>query len=168
MPPGHSALYSSYLGGEVEDVGYGIAVDNNANAYVTGLTYSATNFPVTPGALQSTYGGSGDAFVAKVNTVGSGAASLVFSTYLGGAGLDQGNAIALDSAGNAYVAGLTNSAAFGFHSGRHFSNDLRRPRRCVRNQVDHRRRAHLLHVFGRHSCGLGHGNRRGFHATMCT
>ena len=111
---GTSALYSSYLGGEIEDVGYGIAVDNNANAYLTGLTYSATNFPLTPGALQSTYGGSGDAFVAKVNTVGSGAASLVFSTYLGGAGLDQGNAIALDSAGNVYIAGLTNSAAFGF------------------------------------------------------
>ena len=111
---GTSALYSSYLGGEIEDVGYGIAVDKNANAYVTGLTYSATNFPVTAGALQSTYGGSGDAFVAKVNTVGSGAASLVFATYLGGAGLDQGNAITLDSAGNPYVAGLTNSAAFGF------------------------------------------------------
>ena len=110
---GTSALYSSYLGGEVEDIGYGIAVDNNANAYITGLTYSTT-FPVSSGALQATYGGAGDAFVTKVNTAASGAASLAFSTYLGGPGLDQGNAIALDSTANAYVAGLTNSATLGF------------------------------------------------------
>lgn len=110
---GTSALYSSYLGGEVDDVGYGIAVDNNANAYVTGLTYS-TQFPVTAGALQSTYGGEGDGFVSKVSTTLSGTASLAYSTYLGGAGLDQGNAIAVDSTGNAYVTGLTNSSSFGF------------------------------------------------------
>ncbi len=109
---GSSILYSSYLGGNTEDVGYGIAVDASATAYVTGLTYS-TNFPAV-GALQTTNGGAGDAFVAKVNTAASGAASLAFSTYLGGSGLDQGNAIALDSTGNIYVAGLTNSATFGF------------------------------------------------------
>ena len=110
---GKSNLYTSYLGGEIEDVGYGIAVDSHATAYVAGLTYS-TKYPPTTGALQTTYGGAGDAFVAKVNTAASGAASLVYSTYLGGSGLDQANAIALDSAGNAYVAGLTNSASFGF------------------------------------------------------
>ncbi len=110
---GTSALYSSYLGGEVDDVGYGIAVDNNANAYVTGLTYS-TKFPVTGGALQSTYGSEGDAFVSKVSTTLSGAASLAYSTYLGGVGLDRGNAITVDSTGNAYVTGLTNSSSFGF------------------------------------------------------
>jgi len=110
---GTSALYSSYLGGEVDDVGYGIAVDNSANAYVTGLTYS-TLFPVSGGALQSTYGGQGDGFVSKVSTTLSGAASLAYSTYLGGAGLDQGNAIAVDSSGNAYVTGLTNSSSFSF------------------------------------------------------
>ena len=110
---GTSALYSSYLGGEVTDVGYGIAVDGSANASVTGLTYS-TQFPVTPGALQSTYGGEGDAFVAKVSTTLSGAASLAYSTYLGGTGLDQGNAIAIDAAGDAFVTGLTSSATLGF------------------------------------------------------
>jgi hypothetical protein len=110
---GTSALYSSYLGGEVDDVGYGIAVDNSANAYVTGLTYS-TKFPVTTGALQSTYGGEGDAFVSKVSTTLSGTASLAYSTYLGGAGLDQGNAIAVDSSANVYVTGLTNSSSFSF------------------------------------------------------
>lgn len=109
---GSTILYSSYLGGVIEDIGYGIAVDGNANAYVTGLTYSP-NFP-TVAALQPANAGAGDAFVAKVNTNGRGAGSLIFSTFLGGAGLDQGNGIALDSAGNAYVAGVTNSAAFGF------------------------------------------------------
>jgi hypothetical protein len=107
---GTTALYSSYLGGEIEDVAYGIAVDASANVYVTGLTYSAA-FPTTPGAIQTTFGGAGDAFVSKVNPGGT---ALLYSTYLGGSGLDQGNGIALDGAGNAYVAGVTNSAAFGF------------------------------------------------------
>ena len=106
---GSTILYSSYLGGNTEDAGYGIAVDGSANAYVTGLTYS-TNFRTTAGALQTTFGGAGDAFVSKVNTNGSGASSLVYSTYLGGAGLDQGNGIALDSSGDAYITGVTNSA----------------------------------------------------------
>jgi hypothetical protein len=110
---GSTILYSSYLGGNTEDVGYGIAVDGSANAYVTGLTYSS-NFPATTGALQTAYGLAGDAFVTKVNTDGSGATSLVYSTFLGGSGLDQGNGIALDSSGDVYVTGLTNSAAFGF------------------------------------------------------
>jgi hypothetical protein len=105
---GSTILYSSYLGGNTEDVGYGIAVDGAANAYVTGLTYS-TNFITTTGALQTTYGGAGDAFLSKVNTAGSGATSLVYSTYLGGSGLDQGNGIALDTAGDAYITGVTNS-----------------------------------------------------------
>ena len=110
---GTNVLYSSYLGGDTEDVGYGIGLDAANNAYVAGLTYS-TNFPTTAGALQAAFGGAGDAFVAKVNTNASGAASLVYSTYLGGAGLDQASGIAVDPAGNAYVAGVTNSAAFGF------------------------------------------------------
>jgi hypothetical protein len=107
---GTTALYSSYLGGEIEDVANGITVDSSANVYVTGLTYS-TAFPKTAGALQTTFGGAGDAFVSKVNPGGT---ALLFSTYLGGAGIDQGNGVALDPAGNVYVAGLTNSAAFGF------------------------------------------------------
>ena len=107
---GSEILYSSYLGGSDEDVGYGIAVDGSAKAYVTGVTYSA-NFPVTGGALQSTYAGAGDAFLTKVNTTATGSASLLFSTYLGGTGLDQGNGVAVDGSGNAYVAGLTTSKA---------------------------------------------------------
>jgi hypothetical protein len=110
---GNNILYSSYLGGSIEDIGYGIGLDSSANVYVTGLTYS-TDLATTAGALQPTYGGAGDAFVGKVNTNASGAASLNFLTYFGGSGLDQGNAIAVDTAGNAYVAGSTASTAFGF------------------------------------------------------
>jgi hypothetical protein len=107
---GSEILFQSYLGGSNEDVGYGIAVDGSANAYVTGVTYSS-DFPVTGGALQSTYAGAGDAFLTKVNTTAVGAPSLLFSTYLGGSGLDQGNGVAVDASGNAYVAGLTTSTA---------------------------------------------------------
>ena len=110
---GGTILYSSYLGGSTEDHGYGIAADTTGHAYVTGLSYS-TDFPTTAGALQTGNGGAGDAFVAKVNTNSFGLASLNFSTFIGGAGLDQGNSIALDSIGNIYVAGVTNSASFGF------------------------------------------------------
>ena len=59
----------------------------------------------------STYAGAGDAFLSKVNTNATGAASLVYSTYLGGSGLDQGNGVAVDASGNAYVAGATTSMA---------------------------------------------------------
>lgn len=107
---GKSALYSSYLGGSTEDIGYGIAVDSNANAFVTGLTYSI-DFPTRPGAIQAGYGGAGDAFVSKVSTT---AGPLLYSTYLGGSGLDEGKAIAIDTTGNAYVTGLTNSSSFTF------------------------------------------------------
>ncbi len=110
---GGAILYSSYLGGDTEDIGYGIALDSSANVYVTGLTYS-TNLSTTAGALQPAYGGAGDAFTAKINMNASGAASLNYLTYLGGTGLDQGNGIAVDTAGNAYIAGVTNSASFGF------------------------------------------------------
>jgi len=105
---GSEPLYCSYLGGSDEDVGYGIAVDTSADAYVTGVTYSR-DFPTTASALQSVYAGAGDAFLTKVNTNAAGAASLVYSTYLGGSGLDQGNGVAVDTHGNAYVTGATTS-----------------------------------------------------------
>jgi len=101
-------IYSTYLGGSGDDTGYGIAVDSAGNAYVTGYT-SSTDFP-TMNPLQPTYGGGAyDAFVAKINAEGS---ALVYSTYLGGSNDDQGNRIAVDSAGNAYVTGTTSSTNF--------------------------------------------------------
>ena len=111
---GSELLYCSYLGGADEDIGYGIAVDANANAYVTGVTYS-TDFPTAGTQLQPTgYAGAGDAFLTKVNTTATGHASLVYSTYIGGNGLDQGNAVAVDASGNPYVAGLTTSSTLKF------------------------------------------------------
>ena len=107
---GSELLYCSYLGGSDEDVGYGIAVDGSANAYVTGVTYSS-DFPTAGGALQTAYAGAGDAFLAKVNTDAVGVASLLYSTYIGGSGLDQGNGAAVDASGNAFVAGLSTSRA---------------------------------------------------------
>lgn len=101
-------IYSTYLGGSAADGGNGIAVDSSGNAYVSGYTESA-NFPITSGAFQTSLGGSYDAFVAKLNPTGS---ALVYSTYLGGSSYDQGNGIAVDSSGNAYLTGFTESANF--------------------------------------------------------
>jgi len=91
-------VYSTYLGGTGFDQGYAIAVDSSGNTYVTGRT-GTTNFPTTTGAFDTTYNGSTDAFVTKINAAGS---AIVYSTYIGGA---IGNGIAVDSSGNAYVTG---------------------------------------------------------------
>ena len=106
---GTAIVYSSYLGGDAQSLGYAIAVDHAGSAYVTGIT-SATNFPGTSAsAIQPALAGGQDAFVTKLDAAGS---AIVYSTYLGGSGLDQGWGIAVDGAGNAYVAGLTDSADF--------------------------------------------------------
>jgi hypothetical protein len=99
--------YSTYLGGSGYDEGYGIAVDSSGNAYVTGYTASS-DFPAVS-ALQPAIGGSHDVFVAKLNAAGD---ALVYSTYLGGSGYDEGHGIAVDSSGNAYVTGYTQSSDF--------------------------------------------------------
>ena len=105
-----SLLYSTYLGGYGDDYSFGIAVDaSGGNVYVTGYTGSA-NFP-TRNQYQ-TYRGNGDAFVTKLDTQASGAASLRYSTYLGGHRIDYGWGIAVDASDNAYVVGSTNSADF--------------------------------------------------------
>jgi hypothetical protein len=96
--------YSTYLGGSGFDQGYAIAVDSLGNAYVTGQT-AAIDFPTTPGAFQTNYGG-GDAFVAKLDPAGT---SLIYSTYLHSA---SGNGIAVDFAGNAYVTGDAGPVSF--------------------------------------------------------
>src|SRR5207249_2788411 len=102
-PAGSARVYATYLGGSLSDVGLGIAIDTAGNAYVSGGTFS-TNFPTTPGASQPTLGGDRDAFVTKLNAAGT---ALAYSTYLGGAGTDVGNAIAIDSTGAAYITGST-------------------------------------------------------------
>jgi len=100
---GSAFVYSTYIGGRGDDLGQGIAVDANGNAYVTGLTDS-DNFP-TVNASQSSIGSAfvADAFVVKLGSSGS----LVYSTYFGGPDIESGNAIAVDGSGNAYVTGET-------------------------------------------------------------
>ena len=105
---GSGILYSGYLGGSSEDVGNGIAVDKNNDAYVTGFTDSG-DLTTTGNAFQPGYGGNGDAFFAEVNTNGSGPSSLLYLTYLGGGELDAGNAITIDGTGDAFIAGGTGS-----------------------------------------------------------
>ena len=104
---GNAFVYSTYLGGSEHDLGEGIAVDSEGNAYITGWTWS-TDFP-TVDPLQGSFAGVADAFVAKLNEDGG---ALVYSTYLGGSGRDEGEGIAVDSAGNAYITGDTNSSDF--------------------------------------------------------
>ena len=105
--------YSTYLGGSGETIAYGITVDSLGDAYVTGSTL-ATDFPTTPGAFQRANAGNNDVFITKFNPAGS---ALIYSTYLGGSAADIPFGIAIDVAGNAYVAGTTNSTDFPITSG---------------------------------------------------
>jgi Beta-propeller repeat len=108
---GSDLLYSTYLGGGGVggDEAHALAVDGAGIVYLTGRTGSA-DFPTTPGAWDTTYGGQYDAFVTKLNASG---AALLYSTYLGGSGgPDYGDGVAVDGAGSAYVTGTTPSADF--------------------------------------------------------
>ncbi len=107
VSPTGALLYSTYLGGSSSDYGTGVAVDSTGDVYVSGYTYS-TNFP-TQSALQGTLGGGSDAFLTKFRP-GSGA--LLFSTYLGGSSNDQALAMIVDSNGNIYLTGSTQSPNF--------------------------------------------------------
>jgi hypothetical protein len=121
---GNSIQYSTYLGGSDEEIGYGIATDGKANAYVTGITYSS-NFPVL-NSLQASYAGAGDAFFSKINTDGSGTGPgpLLYSTYLGGSNLDQGNGIAVDGTGIAYITGTAGQSVVSFSNSSHCGNGV--------------------------------------------
>jgi hypothetical protein len=98
--------YSTYLGGSNADFGRGIAVDSTGAAYVAGTTYS-TDFDLLNEV--EPFGGSGDVFVSKLTPAGD---ALVYSTYLGGAALDEAEGIAIDAGGAAYVTGETSSSDF--------------------------------------------------------
>jgi hypothetical protein len=107
---GSALIYSTYIGGSRTDMGYSIAIDNSGNAYITGYTLS-TNYDITPGSFQTNLEGpiGTDAFVSKLNSTGT---ALIYSTYIGGGLSDYGNSIAIDSSGNAYITGYTNSTDF--------------------------------------------------------
>jgi len=107
-PAGSALVYSTFLGGGDFDASSGIAVDAAGNAYVTGSTFSA-DFPTSPGAFDTSFNGTADVFVTKLDAAGS---ALVYSTYLGGSGGEGAQHIAVDATGAAYVAGGTASADF--------------------------------------------------------
>ncbi len=105
---GASVVYSTYWGGSADDFGYGIAVDSSGNAYMAGATASS-DFPVTSGAFQTSYGSSEDGFIVKFKPGGTSAG---FSTFLGGSSDDYAYGVAVDSSGEAYITGATNSSDF--------------------------------------------------------
>lgn len=121
-PEGDSLVFSSFLGGEGNDEGRGIALDAAENIYLTGTT--GGNFPTKNPIQASSRGGStcsawlyrsagsGCDYEAFVTKVAAGGASLIYSTYLGGSSGDGGNGIAVDASGNAYVVGETTSSDF--------------------------------------------------------
>ncbi len=106
-PAGSAWVYSTYLGGDGIEQGFGVAVNAGGFAYVTGYTLSG-NFPLM-NPYQPTYRGGGDAFVTKFSANG---ASLVYSTYLGGQAYDSSYDIAVDPIGNGYIFGITHSADY--------------------------------------------------------
>jgi hypothetical protein len=124
----YSQIYSTYYGGTTTvlgivgsaDSGQGIFVDSNGFMYITGYTTSV-DLPLT-GASQAALAGSYDAFVAKINPNLSGGASMIFSTYLGGAAQDWAQDIGVDASGLIYVTGFTFSADFPFTAGTAYAN----------------------------------------------
>ncbi len=105
---GSGAVYATFLGGTGDDSGAAIAVDPNGSVFVAGQTFSS-DYPATPGAFQTTYGGSGDGFVARLDASGG---SLVYATFAGGSDADLATGLALDSSQNIYITGNTSSADF--------------------------------------------------------
>jgi uncharacterized repeat protein (TIGR01451 family) len=105
---GSAVVYSVVLASSGNDRGADIAVNSDGEVYVVG-TAGSTGFPTTASAFQKTSGVYDDAFVAKLNSTGTG---LLYATYLGGSGTDSGKGIAIDGTGQAYITGETNSANF--------------------------------------------------------
>jgi hypothetical protein len=99
--------YSTFFGGQDWDQAYSVAVDGQGNAYIAGSTLSTNSFPLL-NPVQSSIGGDADVFICKLDSAGK----LLFSTFLGGSGDDNSNAIALDKNGNILIVGQTHSTDF--------------------------------------------------------
>ncbi|MEZ5428168.1 MAG: SBBP repeat-containing protein [Pyrinomonadaceae bacterium] len=106
---GSGLLYSTLIGGSLDDIGLAIAVDSGNNAYITGYTNDGTtDYPTTSGAFDTTHNGIADAFVTKVDTRGE---NLLYSTFVGGNDLERGYDIKVDALGNAFITGFTNDSS---------------------------------------------------------
>jgi hypothetical protein len=170
-PGGTALLYSTYLGGSGTnmggDMGRAIAVDAAGNVYVAGQTYS-TDFPVTQGAVQATNhaaaNDTSNAFVTKLNPSGT---ALVYSSYLGGSGFqveypgDAANAIAVDAAGNAYVAGRSYSPDFPVTQGAFQTTNNCAANECANAFITKLNPAGTALVYSTYLGGNG-GNRVGY------
>src|SRR5690606_29611503 len=100
--------FSTFLGGGSNDQGTSIAADSVGNVYVTGATQS-TEFPTTPGTVDTSHNGNYDVFVTKLNAAGT---ALIYSTFIGGSGSDIAYDIAVDASGNAFITGSTVSQSY--------------------------------------------------------
>ncbi len=105
---GSELVYSTFLGTSETDIGLGVAVDSAGEVFITGRT-GAKDFLTSDAVVQPQSGGGNDAFVTRLDASGT---ALLYSTYLGGVGDDQGEAIAVDSFGQVVVTGVTDSEDF--------------------------------------------------------
>ncbi|TXH53954.1 MAG: T9SS type A sorting domain-containing protein [Bacteroidia bacterium] len=112
-PDGTTMIYFTYIGGTSDDYGQGIDIDISGNAYITVHTTSS-DFDVTSGAFQTTFGGAYDCFVTKLNSAGT---ALFYSTYIGGNASDYSNRITINPSGNAYITGISGSTDYDVTSG---------------------------------------------------
>jgi hypothetical protein len=103
---GSSLIYADYIGGSNNQSPSSIVLDSSNDAFITGNTYSS-DFPML-NPYQSSYTGNGDVFITEVSADGA----LLYSSYLGGSNYQSASGIGLDSTGNIYVAGTTNSLDF--------------------------------------------------------
>src|SRR3982751_1779100 len=152
---GSALVYSTYLGGTDYDSPRGIAVDPGGRAYVTGETLSP-DFPTTTGAFRRTNAGNYDMFVTKLNAAGS---ALSYSTFVGGSQVDNGQDVAVDSSGNAYVMGFSSSPDFPTTAGA-FDRTAERRLRCHRHEAEPVRLAVVVFHVSRWP-GLGQRRRPG-------
>ena len=112
-----SLIYSSFLCGDGEEAGYGIAVDSRECAYITGVTNSLNNFPITQNAFQNSISNiEGSGFLIKINTQLSGEKGLAYGSYIDGNGSDVCSDIKIDYNNYVYICGFTTSTDFPVNS----------------------------------------------------
>ena len=144
-------IWATFLGGSEADSGLGLAVGAGGDVHFVGSTCSA-NFP-SQNAMQQTYGGGCDGFVAQLNTDGD---VLGFSTYLGGAGSDSARCVEIDSPGNLYICGETSSGEFPSTAGA-LSETLQGEADCFVSKMPSSGQGMIYSTFvggsGRESCG---------------